>query len=185
MIKLIVLDRDGVINEDSPDYIRSPDSWQPIPGSMQAIAKLKAYGYKIAVATNQSGIARGYFTLETLKAIHDKMLLEIRAALGDIDEIFICPHGPDDNCSCRKPKTGLLVQAAQKFQISPAEMLVIGDSWRDIEAARSFGANAIFVFSSGKTADKLKAEQLKIPVYNNLLLAVEDFCQHRQILNLA
>lgn len=173
MIKLIVLDRDGVINEDSPDYIRSPKEWRAIPGSMKAIAKLKQRGYKVAIATNQSGIARGYYTLETLEAIHKKMLDEVEAAGGKIDGIFVCPHVNEDNCECRKPKPGLLLQAAKQFNIDPSEILLIGDSMRDIHAANNCGAKAIFVNSSHKTHDLLEAKKAGIPVYADLAEAVD------------
>ncbi|MBU0743873.1 MAG: D-glycero-beta-D-manno-heptose 1,7-bisphosphate 7-phosphatase [Gammaproteobacteria bacterium] len=177
MIKLIILDRDGVINEDSPSYIRSPKEWGAIPGSLEAIAKLNRGGYKVAVATNQSGIARGYYSLETLDAIHQKMLDETKAAGGEIAKIFFCPHGPEDNCECRKPKSGLLLQAAKHFEIDPSEILMIGDSMRDILAAKNCGAKAIFVNSSNKTKDMLEAKKSGISVYADLAQAADSILQ--------
>jgi len=166
--KLIILDRDGVINKDSPFYIKSPDEWHAIPGSLEAVAKLQQCGYKVAIATNQSGIARGYFTLDILNLIHKKMITQIAAVGGCIsfDDIFICTHGPEDNCECRKPKPGLLLQAAYKFNIKPAEILVIGDSIRDILAAENCGASAILV-KTGNGEKTLKA------IHPNLLETVE------------
>ncbi|MEI8055649.1 MAG: D-glycero-beta-D-manno-heptose 1,7-bisphosphate 7-phosphatase [bacterium] len=173
MLKLIVLDRDGVINEDSPFYIKSSDEWRAIPGSLEAISKLQHSGYNVAIATNQSGIAKHYFTVETLDSIHKKMIAQITAAGGhfDIDAIFVCPHGPEDNCECRKPKPGLLLQAAKKFNVAPEEILVIGDAMRDILAAKACGATAILV-KTGKGAETLKAE-IDVPVYANLAEAVD------------
>jgi len=173
MYKLIVLDRDGVINQDSPTYIKSPEEWHAIPGSIEAIAKLHRHGYKVVVATNQSGIARGYFTQNTLDAMHKKMLDQIEAAGGHIEDIFICPHGPEDGCECRKPKSGLLLQAANKFNISPSEMLIIGDSIRDILAAKNYGATAIFIKTSNKNDDLLAAKSAGISVYASLAEAVD------------
>jgi D-glycero-D-manno-heptose 1,7-bisphosphate phosphatase len=103
-MQLIILDRDGVINEDSDDYIKSPEEWQPIPGSLEAIARLHRAGWRVVVATNQAGVARGLFDLDTLMRIHEKMHRAVRETGGLIDAVFFCPHGPDDNCACRKPK---------------------------------------------------------------------------------
>jgi D-glycero-D-manno-heptose 1,7-bisphosphate phosphatase len=175
MFKLIVLDRDGVINEDSPFYIKSPEEWLAIVGSIEAIVKLQHHGYKVAIATNQSGIARHYFTAETLALIHKKMISQIEAAGGrfNVDDIFICPHKPEDNCECRKPKPGLLLQAVRQFNVDPIEMLVIGDSMRDIVAAKACGAAAILV-KTGKGMDTLKqTENIDVPVYADLAEAVD------------
>ena len=177
MIKLIALDRDGVINQDSPSYIKSPDEWEAIPGSLEAIAKLNQSGYKVIVVTNQSGIARGYYDLETLDAIHKKMLDQVTKAGGHIEQIFFCPHGPQDNCDCRKPKPGMLLQAAKKFKISPQEILMIGDSIRDIEAAKNCGATALFIASKEKPKDLQTAIDMEMPVYNNLPGAIESICK--------
>jgi D-glycero-D-manno-heptose 1,7-bisphosphate phosphatase len=177
VFKLIVLDRDGVINEDSPLYIKSPYEWYAIAGSIGAIVKLQRYGYKVAIATNQSGIARHYFTVDTLALIHKKMIAEIEAAGGrfSVDNIFICPHKPEDNCECRKPKPGLLLQAARKFNVDTTEMLIIGDSMRDIVAAKACGAAAILV-KTGKGMDTLKqAENIDVPACADLAEAVDSF----------
>jgi D-glycero-D-manno-heptose 1,7-bisphosphate phosphatase len=152
---VIVLDRDGVINEDSPDYIKKPDEWHPLPGSLAAIAQLKDAGLQVAIATNQSGVARGLFSIDTLWEIHQKMLAEILAAGGFVTRIFFCLHGPDDGCDCRKPKPGLLLQIAEHFACGFDHMIMIGDSQRDLEAAQAVGARAILV----RTGNGTKTEQ--------------------------
>jgi D-glycero-D-manno-heptose 1,7-bisphosphate phosphatase len=167
-LRLIILDRDGVINVDSPDFIKSPDEWHVIPGSLKAIADLNRAGYHVCVATNQSGIARGYFDLATLAAIHDKMMEELAAVGGKLDAIFFCPHAPDDDCDCRKPKPGLYFQALNFFKLSPNEAIVIGDSLRDITAAQTAGCKAILV-KSNKGNIAVSAD---VSVYENLKEAV-------------
>lgn len=176
MYKLIALDRDGVINQDSPSYIKSPEEWQAMPGSIVAIAKLCAHGYQVVVVTNQSGVARGIFSLDTLNNIHQKMLTQITAASGHIEQIFICPHLDQDNCSCRKPKPGLLLQALEQFSLNPEEMLIIGDSTRDLLAAKACGSPAIFIKSDRKTHDLIVARNAGVPIYDNLLAAVDSIC---------
>jgi D-glycero-D-manno-heptose 1,7-bisphosphate phosphatase len=146
---LIILDRDGVINYDSEEFIKSEDEWQPIPGSLEAIAALTQAGFTLAIASNQSGIARGLFDQGTLDAMHAKMLGLVHEAGGHISRIVICPHGPDDGCDCRKPRPGMLEQLAHHFDTSLAGVPVIGDSLRDLEAAAAVGARPILV-RSGK-----------------------------------
>jgi D-glycero-D-manno-heptose 1,7-bisphosphate phosphatase len=145
MLKVIVLDRDGVVNEDSPLYIKSPAEWHALPGSLPAIAKLNHAGYKVVVATNQSGVARGLFTAQELENIHQKMRDDLAEVGGYLDGVFVCPHGPQDNCLCRKPQPGLLLAIAKDFQVKPEEMLVVGDSMRDILAARAAGCQIVLV----------------------------------------
>jgi D-glycero-D-manno-heptose 1,7-bisphosphate phosphatase len=142
---LVVLDRDGVINRESDDFIRSPAEWIPLPGSLEAIAALTRAGFRVVVATNQSGVARGLFTAETLDRIHARMSDTIRDAGGRLDGIFHCPHGPDDGCECRKPRPGLLRQIEARFGQSLVGRPVIGDSRRDLEAAVAVGARPILV----------------------------------------
>jgi D-glycero-D-manno-heptose 1,7-bisphosphate phosphatase len=146
---LIILDRDGVINYDSEEFIKSEDEWQPIPGSLEAIATLTQAGFTLAIASNQSGIARGLFDQRALDAMHAKMLGLVHEAGGHISRIVICPHGPDDGCDCRKPRPGMLEQLAHHFDTSLAGVPVIGDSLRDLEAAAAVGARPILV-RSGK-----------------------------------
>ena len=175
-MKLIILDRDGVINYDSDEFIKSPDEWRPIPGSLETIARLTKAGYILAIASNQSGVGRGYFSLETLNAINKKMLNAIEKQGGYISALVFCPHLPDDNCDCRKPKPGLLHQIGQKLKVSLDQALVIGDSLRDIQAGLAVNAKAALVLS-GKGAKTFAqhAEVLKdIPVYKDLA----DFVNH-------
>jgi len=176
--KLIILDRDGVINQDSDQFIKSPAEWKAIHGSLSAIAKLNRAGFIVVVATNQSGIARGYFSAETLKSIHQKMENEIAAHHGKLAGIFICPHGPEDNCSCRKPKSGLLLEIAKKFNVKPEEMLSIGDSMRDILAAQACGARAILV-KTGKGAKTIASatNEFNVPVFDDLAAAADAILQ--------
>jgi D-glycero-D-manno-heptose 1,7-bisphosphate phosphatase len=144
-MKLVVLDRDGTINVDSDEYIKSPDEWRPIPGSIEAMARLSRAGWTVTVATNQSGLARGFFDRATLDAMHAKLRALVEAAGGRVDYIAICPHHPDDECDCRKPKPGLLDEILAKFGATPRETLVIGDSAKDVEMARARGARAMLV----------------------------------------
>lgn len=143
--RLVVLDRDGVINRDSDDFIKTPQEWVPLPGSLDAIAALYGAGWTVVVASNQSGLGRGLFDAAALDAIHAKMGDCIRAAGGEFGGIFICPHRPDVNCDCRKPKPGLLRQIETAYGRRLVDQPVIGDSMRDLEAARSVGAQAILV----------------------------------------
>lgn len=143
--RLVILDRDGVINYDSVHYIRSPEEWNPIPGSLEAITQLHNAGFRVAVATNQSGIGRGYYTEETLAAIHQKMYHLLAQQGGKIDALFYCPHLPSDNCECRKPKPGLLQMIAKHFQCHLEKIPFIGDSLSDMNAALAVNATPIFI----------------------------------------
>ena len=134
-MKLVILDRDGVINEDSDAFIKTPEEWIPIPGSLEAIGRLTQAGWTVVVASNQSGIARGLFSMETLGAIHTRMREAVAEAGGRIDAIFFCPHGPDDNCACRKPKPGLLRDISRRLDARLENVPVVGDSLRDLQAA--------------------------------------------------
>jgi D-glycero-D-manno-heptose 1,7-bisphosphate phosphatase len=133
-MKMIILDRDGVINYDSPDFIKSPAEWIPIPGSLEAIARLNQAGYRVVVATNQSGIARQLFDIHTLNAIHQKMHSSAQLVGADIDAIFFCPHAAMDNCDCRKPKPGMFDEIAARFQTSLKGVPTVGDSLRDLQS---------------------------------------------------
>ena len=146
-MKLVILDRDGVINFDSEHFIKSPAEWKPIPGSLEAIAKLTQAGYKVVVATNQSGIGRGLFDMDTLNAMHDKMHRAVQAVGGRIDAIFYCPHAADSNCDCRKPKPGMLDRIAACFNTDLSKVFAIGDSLRDLQAAVTAGAKPVLVLS--------------------------------------
>jgi D-glycero-D-manno-heptose 1,7-bisphosphate phosphatase len=178
-MKLIILDRDGVINYDSKAYVKSPEEWQPIPGSLEAIAKLTQAGYQIAVATNQSGIARGLFDEAMLRAIHNKMLYCIEEQGGHISRIFFCPHDDRAQCDCRKPKPGLLLQAADYFNCSLEGVPCIGDSYRDLQAAEAVCCQPILVLTgNGKTTLQNHSELLTtINIYEDLSAAVDDILQ--------
>jgi D-glycero-D-manno-heptose 1,7-bisphosphate phosphatase len=134
-MKLVILDRDGVINVDSERFIKSPDEWKPIPGSLEAIARLNGAGYRVAVATNQSGIERGLLDMSTLNAIHAKMLKAVHDVGGHIDVIYYCPHSGDANCRCRKPEPGMLIDIGQRLNVDLEDVPCIGDSPRDLAAA--------------------------------------------------
>ncbi len=146
-MKLIILDRDGVINQDSDEFIKSPEEWTPIPGSLDAIARLYRAGYRIVVATNQSGIGRGLFDIVALNAIHQKMHAAVRASGGIIDSIFFCPHTNNDNCDCRKPRQGMFNAIAERYSISLEGVPTVGDSLRDLQAGFLAGCNPILVMT--------------------------------------
>ncbi len=146
-MKLIILDRDGVINHDSDKFIKSPDEWRPIPGSLEAIARLTQWGYRVVLATNQSGIGRGLFDMATLNAIHDKMNRAVSLAGGRIDAIFFCPHAADSTCDCRKPRPGMLQEIAARYNADLRGVPAIGDSLRDLQAAAAVGAQPILVLT--------------------------------------
>jgi len=172
-MKLVILDRDGVINHDSDDYIKSPDEWIPIADSPEAIARLNQAGYSVVVATNQSGIARGYFDISTLNAMHDKLHSVVNDAGGQIDGIFYCPHSPTDNCNCRKPSPGLLHQIEERFSLSVKDVPFVGDSLSDIECARAASARPLLVRTGkGKKTEQQLNTADNIPVFDNLFEAV-------------
>ena len=146
-MKLVILDRDGTINYDSDQYIKSPAEWKPIPGSLEAIARLTQGDWRVVVATNQSGIERGLFDMAALNAIHAEMHRAVNQAGGRIDAIFFCPHAADSNCECRKPKPGLLREIGARFDIELKGVPVIGDALRDVEAAAAVGAKPYLVLT--------------------------------------
>ena len=146
-MKLIILDRDGVINYDSDQFIKRPEEWKPIPGSLEAIARLCQAEYRVIVTTNQSGVARGLLDMHTLNAIHDKMHKAVALAGGRIDAIFFCPHAAEADCHCRKPKTGMLEEVAERYNLSLPGVPVVGDSLRDLESAAKAEAQPILVLT--------------------------------------
>ena len=174
-MKVIILDRDGVINHDSDAYIKSVEEWIPVAGSLEAIARLNHSGYTVVVASNQSGLARGYFTIETLMAIHKKIDEELLKIGGKVDAIFYCPHGPDDACNCRKPKPGMLLEIGQRFNVPLKDVVFIGDSISDIKAASNASAKPVLV----RTGKGIKAEKIllaegnkSVPIFDDLAAAV-------------
>ncbi len=172
-MKLIILDRDGVINEDSDAYIKSPEEWVPIPGSLEAIARLNRAGWTVAVATNQSGVGRGLYDRATLDRIHARMNAALAAAGGRVDALYYCPHTPEDHCACRKPLPGLLESIARHYGVSLAGVPAIGDSLRDLQAAVAVDARPILV-RTGKGEQTLTNPDLPpgTPVYPDLAAAV-------------
>ncbi len=173
-MKLVILDRDGVINYDSDQFIKSPEEWKPIPGSLEAIAALNQAGFRVVVASNQSGIGRGLFDMATLNAIHAKMHKLTAQAGGRIEAIFFCPHPADSQCGCRKPKVGLFREIAQRYHIDLKGVPAIGDALRDIQAAAEAGATPILV-RTGKGGKTLASGELPpgVRVFDNLAEAVQ------------
>ena len=167
--RLVILDRDGVINEEREDYIRSVEQWRPLPGSLEAIARLHQAGLVIAVATNQSGVGRGLMTLAALQAIHDRMCQEIRAAGGELAGIFFCPHAPTDGCRCRKPAPGLLAQIERKLRLAVAGEYMVGDSLRDLQAAKAAGARPALVRTGfGRATERQLEDAAGTRVFDSL-----------------
>lgn len=154
-MKLVVLDRDGTINHDSDKYIKSPEEWKPIKGSLEGIARLSHAGYHVVVATNQSGIGRGLFDMATLNAIHDRMHREVQQAGGRIDAVFFCPHAADAGCGCRKPAPGMLLDIGRRMNVDLKDVPMVGDSRKDLEAAQAAGARPVLVLTGNgrKTRD--------------------------------
>lgn len=174
-MKLVILDRDGVINFDSDSYIKSPEEWNPIPGSIAAILKLNRAGFIVAVATNQSGIARGLFDNHTLQEIHRKMINAVSEVGGRIEAIFYCPHSNTENCNCRKPKSGMFESILSRFNISSKNSYAVGDSLRDLQAAEKVGINAPILVLTGKGEKFAKHPDLpkSTLIFKNLSEAVD------------
>lgn len=146
-MKLIILDRDGVINHDSDQFIKSPDEWKPIEGSLEAVARLNQWGWRVVLASNQSGIGRGLFGMDTLNAINDKMIKSLAQVGGRLDAIFFCPHPADSTCDCRKPKPGMFIQIAERFNVDLAGVPAVGDSLRDLQAGIAVGCKPYLVLT--------------------------------------
>jgi D-glycero-D-manno-heptose 1,7-bisphosphate phosphatase len=153
-MKLVILDRDGVINRDSDQFIKNPEEWKPIPGSLEAIARLNHAGYRVVVASNQSGIGRGLFDMGALNAINDKMYRALAQVGGRIDSLFYCPHAAEADCNCRKPKPGMFLDIAQRFNVDLAGVPSVGDSLRDLQAAAAAGAQPMLVLTGKGTKTK-------------------------------
>jgi D-glycero-D-manno-heptose 1,7-bisphosphate phosphatase len=174
-MKLVILDRDGVINRDSANFIKNTNEWIALPGSLEAIALLNQSGFRVAIATNQSGIARGLFDMATLNAINDKMYRALAQIGGRIDAMFYCPHAAEDNCSCRKPKTGMIEDIGRRFSVELSEVYGIGDSLRDLQAFADVGCKPILV-RSGKGEETLAGDNLP---KNTLIFAdLNEAAQH-------
>jgi len=164
----VLLDRDGVINHDSDDYIKSPEEWHPIAGSLEAIALLNKHDFKVIVITNQSGISRGFYDKATLDEIHNKMHQLTAEKGGLIEAIYYCPHGPDDLCDCRKPKPGLLNQFATDYHCSLPDTYFIGDKLGDIQAANLATAKPILVKTGKGQNTLLKTPDINVPIFEDL-----------------
>lgn len=171
-MKLVILDRDGVINHDSDAYIKTPQEWRPIPGSIEAIARLSKAGLRVAVATNQSAIARGLVDPPTLAAIHSRMQRAVQDAGGWIDAVFFCPHGPDDGCDCRKPRPGMVLEILRRFRVDPDDALLAGDSLRDLQAARAAGVRAALLLTGNGRRTRSDGE---LPEGTQLFASLADF----------
>jgi len=171
-VKLIVLDRDGVVNYDSEQHIKSPEEWRPVPGSLEAIARLNHAGYRVVVATNQSGIGRGLFDMSTLNAIHEKMHRALAHTGGRLDAVFFCPHTADSRCECRKPKPGMLLEIGVRFNAELTAVPCIGDSLRDLQAAEAVGAQPMLVLTGKGEKTLREAIPKNTTIFPDLAFAV-------------
>ena len=180
-MKLIILDRDGVINEDSDDYIKSPDEWVPIPGSLESIGKLSQNNYRVIIITNQSGIGRKLFSIEMFHAIHKKMNAHLAQYGGVIDVIFFCPCIPEENCNCRKPEPGLYNDASERFQIKLENVFCVGDKITDMQAAENAGGKPVLV-RTGKGKDEIDRGIIPkhIPIYDDLASFVNEIIAEKK-----
>jgi len=173
-MKFIILDRDGVINHDSDHYIKAPEEFHPIAGSLEAIAKLNKAGYRVLVVTNQSGIARGLYDHQTLVKIHEKLMKNLSAVGGAIEEIFFCPHHPSEGCDCRKPKPGLFNQIKEKYHVNLADTYFVGDKMTDIDVAELVGCKPMLLLTGRGTETLKKHPKLEsVAHFDNLAQAVE------------
>ena len=173
-MKLIIIDRDGVINEESADYVKTPEEWHPIPGSLEAITKLHQANWRIIIASNQSAIGRGLMTADDLGEIQQKMDDALHELGGRIDGLFFCPHPPDANCDCRKPRPGLLKNIAMRLHTSIIDVPFIGDTQKDIDAAKAVKARPMLVLTGkGKKTKQAPEFPDDVPVYKNLMAATE------------
>ena len=173
-MKTIILDRDGVINQDSDEFIKSVDEWQAIPGSLEALALLHRHDFRVVVVTNQSGIARGLFSLATLNDIHRHMLAETRKKGGLIEAIFFCPHGPDDGCTCRKPASGMFKDVASRLKIEMSGVPAVGDSLRDLQAAQDVGALPVLVKTGKGNATTRMLKKKASPIAIDDVISFKD-----------
>jgi D-glycero-D-manno-heptose 1,7-bisphosphate phosphatase len=182
-VKLVLLDRDGTLNEDRDDFVKSADEWVALPGALEAVARLNHAGWRVALVTNQSGLGRGLFDMASLNAIHAKMNAELAHHGGRIDAVFFCPHAPDEQCACRKPLPGLLIEAGRRFGVDLSEVPMVGDSLRDLQAGVAAGCQPHLV-RTGKAAvlsdEDLAGLERAVPgtlVHADLAAFVEDWLQ--------
>lgn len=182
-LKLVILDRDGTINEDSDEFVKSPDEWLPLPGALEAIARLNHAGWHVVVASNQSGLGRGLFDVSTLNAMHAKMHKLLAGVGGRVDAIFYCPHGPEDACRCRKPEPGLFEQIAERFGVDLRHVPAVGDSARDILAGVAVGCEPHLVLTGKGAAYRGRSLPDSFPAQTRVhadLAAFADFLISRE-----
>jgi D-glycero-D-manno-heptose 1,7-bisphosphate phosphatase len=177
-MKLVILDRDGTINRASDEFVKSPEEWLPLPGSLAAISRLNHAGFHVVLATNQSGLGRGLFDMAALNAVHAQMLKSLATVGGRVDAIFYCPHAPDEGCTCRKPSPGLLVQIKERYGIDLQGVPYVGDSLRDMQAAQAAGCAPHLVLT-GRCAE-LKGQVLPstFPADTQVHADLSDFVDH-------
>lgn len=171
-MKLLIINRDGVINEDTGEFVRSPEKWRPIPGSLRAITRANCAGYHVVLASDHPSLALGRMTIYDLAVIHQKLIEKLSAVGGQIDAIFFCPHSPEDKCACRKPHPGMLHDISSRFCTSLEGVPYIGDSIDDVLAARSAGADPVLV-RTGKWPQETKQDVTGVPIYDNLAAAID------------
>lgn len=176
---LVILDRDGVINRDSADFVKTPDEWQPLPGSLEGIAALCNAGVRVCVVTNQSGVGRGLFDEAGLEAINERMRSQVRQHGGEIERIVYCPHRPDDGCDCRKPRPGMFLQLARELGTSLDNVPAVGDSLRDLQAARAAGARPVLVLTGNgeRTRQALERTGEAVETYTSLRAFADVFVE--------
>jgi D-glycero-D-manno-heptose 1,7-bisphosphate phosphatase len=177
-MKLVILDRDGTINQDSDDYIKSPEEWLPLPGALEAIARLNHAGWHVVIASNQSGLGRGLFDLATLNAMHTKMHKLLGAVGGRVDAVFYCPHTPEEGCRCRKPLPGLFEQIGDRYSVDLSAVHAVGDSLRDVQAAASAGCKPHLVLTGKGEVFRHRALSADFPAKTRLhdsLMAFADY----------
>ena len=180
MARMVILDRDGVISHVQEEDVTTVDAWDPIPGSIEAISRLKKAGYLVTIASNHTGIARGYYSEEDLQQMHQKMQRLLSARGASVDGFFYCPHGPEANCICRKPKPGMLFQIAQQFDIDLSETPLVGDDISDVQAAKIANAKPVLVRTGkGEYTTQNFAEALNVPVYDDLAHFVRETLRRR------
>jgi D-glycero-D-manno-heptose 1,7-bisphosphate phosphatase len=183
-MKLVILDRDGTINEDSDDFVKTPDEWLPLPGSLEAIARLNHAGWHVVIASNQSGLGRGLFDVSTLNAMHAKMHKLLATVGGRVDAIFYCPHGPEDSCRCRKPEPGLFEQIGERFGVDLRNVPTVGDSARDVLAGMAAGCEPHLVLTGKGAAYRNRTLPETFPAQTRVhadLAAFADFLIAREV----
>lgn len=177
-MKLCILDRDGTINEDSAEFVKTPSEWQPLPGALEAIAKLNHAGWHVVVASNQSGLGRGLFDVASLNAMHAKMHTMLAAVGGRIDAVFYCPHAPEDACNCRKPAPGLFEQIAERYGLDLSGMPTAGDSVRDLVAGAAVGCKTHLVLTGKAEIYRHRALPEDLPANTQVHQTLMDFANH-------